>query len=135
MLYLIWFRRFIRIRIRIRFKWISNYFYNKKIRINEFCPKCNKNVKFVSKANIYKKSDYLIILLKQRKKNKININYEKEIKIKEIENNQKRIYKLFGIELYNGDFSFYGHYISLCKNINIENNEEKVYLFNDTSRI
>ena len=29
-----------------------NYYFDKKITSNEFCPKCNKNVKFDSKTNI-----------------------------------------------------------------------------------
>ena len=43
------------------------YYFNHKNTTKEFCPQCNKVISCDSKTNLYKISDYLIIILKQLK--------------------------------------------------------------------
>lgn len=117
---------------------IFNYYFNKNNISDEFCPKCNKNIKCETKTSIYKTSDYLIIILNQKRKNKIKINFDENINIrnfveeyKENKNEVEYNFRLVGVILYIGDATSYGHYVSCCRNTNNENKQEKVYLFND----
>ena len=104
-----------------------------------------KCVKCKSSTNIYKTSDYLIIILNYKKINKkINIVYDEYIDIKnyieeyntsKYRNYKDYCYRLVGIVLHSGDSSSYGHYISCCRNTNNENNKntiEEIYLFSDS---
>lgn len=120
-------------------------YFNLENQSEEFCPNCDKNVKCKSTTNLYKTSDYLIILLNYKKMNKkINIVYDEYIDIKNyveeynesnFRNYKDYCYRLVGVVFHSGDSSSYGHYISCCRNVNIENkidNKEEIYLFNDS---
>ena len=120
---------------------IFYYYFNKQNKSKEFCPQCNKNTNCNSETNLYKISDYLIIILKQKKNKKIKIDYDENINIANFvedfrESKIKKSYseyffRLVGVILHLGDSSSYGHYISCCRNCNNEKKIEKVYLFND----
>ena len=120
-------------------------YFNLENQSEEFCSNCKKYVNCKCKTNIYKTSDYLIILLNYKKnKTKINIVYDEYIDIKnyveEYNESKSRNYKdycyrLVGAIYHSGDSSSYGHYIACCRNIGNENNikkEEEIYLFNDS---
>lgn len=128
---------------KLEIKNCFKLYFNLEYKSEEFCPNCHKCIKCKSSTNIYKTSDYLIIILNYKKINKkINIVYDEYIDIKNYveEYNTSRNYKdycyrLVGIVLHSGDSSSYGHYISCCRNTNNENNIntiEEIYLFNDS---
>jgi ubiquitin C-terminal hydrolase len=119
------------------------YYFNQKNTSEEFCPDCNKYVKCDCITNLYKTSDYLIIILNYKKNNnKINIKYDEYIDLKnfveeynETTNIKDYCFRLVSAVFHVGDSSSFGHYISCCRVVNNENdinNMEEIYLFNDS---
>lgn len=108
----------------------SYFFKSKKEISDEFCPECNNMSQCNSNLNLYKTSEYLIIVLNQKKKKNLTICYDDYINISAYTKDQKSCYRLVGVVLHIGNSSTFGHYISCCFNSEL-NNQEKVYLFND----
>ena len=102
------------------------YFFKlKREKSDEFCPECNNMISCDSKTSLNKTSEYLIIVLNQKKNKKLIISYDQYINISRYTNNNDSNYRLVGVVLHIGNASIFGHYISCCLN------EEKFYLFND----
>ena len=113
-------------RNKIEVKDCFNYFFNLKTeKSDEFCPECNNMTSCDSKTSLNKTSEYLIIVLNQKKNKKLTISFDEYINISRYTNNNDSNYRLVGVVLHIGNSSTFGHYISCCLN------EEKFYVFND----